>query len=87
VSALSAALYGGEWKHRIFRTLSRVKLCVVFSSFSMSSETEFILHVKYVMRVLPAVGCTIAHTLLFWLLTVKDPFVVNKLALGKVFVQ
>jgi len=36
---------------------------------------------------LAAVGCAIAHTLLFWLLTVKDPFVVNKLALGKVFVQ
>jgi len=78
----------GKWKNRIFRALKRVKWCVMFSSFSMSIKTECILRVKYVMRgLLPAVGCAIAHTLMFWILTVKDPFVVNKLALGKVFVQ
>jgi len=51
VSTLSAALYVGKWKHRIFRTWSRVKWCVVYSNFSMSIKTKCILHVEYVVRV------------------------------------
>jgi len=77
----------GKWKHSSFRALSRVKWCVVFNIFSMSIKTECILHVKYMMRVF-VTCCWLCHSSYTYVLaSVKDPFVVNKLALGKVFVQ